>query len=393
MPWLKTLDSLGRRRSTRAAGARARPACTSRRGTPTSRSSSSCATTPATRPAARTTSTSPTGSPTCSWSGSRRTGCGRCSTRRRCPHLTDLYGDEFERAYLEAEQPGLYERQVPARQLYSPDDAHAGPDRQRLDDVQGPVQRAVQPDRRQPATTSCTCRTCAPRSSRSPTRPRPRCATSARSTSAASSSRRRRRQTFDFERLGEVVAHRGAASSTGSSTSTTTRPTTAESSNASWRPVGLGVMGLQDVFFKLRLPFDSRRGPGPVARGSAEEIYFHALWASTELAEAHGAAPRLRRHPRRARASCSSTCGASTPTDPSAWEPLRDAHRRARPAQLAAHRHRPDRHDRLDRRLLRVHRAAGVQPVQARDAVGRVPADQQLPGARPAGAAACGPRR
>ena len=60
-------------RSTRAAGARARPASTSSRGTPTSRSSSSCATTPARTPAARTTSTSPTGSPTCSCAGSRPT--------------------------------------------------------------------------------------------------------------------------------------------------------------------------------------------------------------------------------------------------------------------------------------------------------------------------------
>ena len=32
---------------------------------------------------------------------------------------------------------------------------------------------------------------------------------------------------------------------------------TADSSNRRWRPVGLGVMGLQDVFFKLNLPFDS----------------------------------------------------------------------------------------------------------------------------------------
>ena len=31
----------------------------------------------------------------------------------------------------------------------------------------------------------------------------------------------------------------------------------ARASNMKWRPVGLGVMGLQDVFFKLRLPFDS----------------------------------------------------------------------------------------------------------------------------------------
>ena len=31
----------------------------------------------------------------------------------------------------------------------------------------------------------------------------------------------------------------------------------ARGSNAKWRPVGLGTMGLQDVFFKMRLPFDS----------------------------------------------------------------------------------------------------------------------------------------
>ena len=35
------------------------------------------------------------------------------------PHLTDLYGEEFRQAYLAAEQAGLYERQVSARQLYS----------------------------------------------------------------------------------------------------------------------------------------------------------------------------------------------------------------------------------------------------------------------------------
>lgn len=31
----------------------------------------------------------------------------------------------------------------------------------------------------------------------------------------------------------------------------------AAASNPRWRPVDLGVMGLQDVFFALRLPFDS----------------------------------------------------------------------------------------------------------------------------------------
>ncbi|HAI59790.1 MAG TPA: ribonucleoside-diphosphate reductase subunit alpha, partial [Xanthomonadaceae bacterium] len=64
----------------------------------------------------------------------------------------------------------------------------------------------------------------------------------------------------------------------------------AAASNAQWRPVGLGLMGLQDVFFALRLPFDSDEAKALSTRISAE-IYFHALSASCELAEAKGAHP------------------------------------------------------------------------------------------------------
>lgn len=64
----------------------------------------------------------------------------------------------------------------------------------------------------------------------------------------------------------------------------------AGASNKKWRPVGLGVMGLQDVFFKLRLPFDS-----PAARELSqrisEEIYYSAVSASVELAEESGPFP------------------------------------------------------------------------------------------------------
>ncbi len=38
---------------------------------------------------------------------------------KKVPHLTDLYGAAFERAYVEAEEAGLFERQLPARHLYS----------------------------------------------------------------------------------------------------------------------------------------------------------------------------------------------------------------------------------------------------------------------------------
>ncbi|UJJ50755.1 MULTISPECIES: ribonucleoside-diphosphate reductase subunit alpha [Rhodanobacter] len=65
---------------------------------------------------------------------------------------------------------------------------------------------------------------------------------------------------------------------------------TARTANMKWRPVGLGVMGLQDVFFKLRLPFDSAEALALSTR-IAEEIYFNALSQSCELAEAEGAHP------------------------------------------------------------------------------------------------------
>ena len=61
-------------------------------------------------------------------------------------------------------------------------------------------------------------------------------------------------------------------------------------SNNRWRPVGLGLMGLQDVFFKLRLPFDSTEALALSTRIS-ECIYFHALSASCALAQKHGAHP------------------------------------------------------------------------------------------------------
>jgi ribonucleoside-diphosphate reductase alpha chain len=64
----------------------------------------------------------------------------------------------------------------------------------------------------------------------------------------------------------------------------------AAASNPRWRPVGLGVMGLQDVFFALRLPFDSAQARTLSAK-IAEEMYLTALETSAELAERDGAHP------------------------------------------------------------------------------------------------------
>ncbi|MFI6336910.1 ribonucleoside-diphosphate reductase subunit alpha [Streptomyces sp. NPDC050535] len=61
-------------------------------------------------------------------------------------------------------------------------------------------------------------------------------------------------------------------------------------SNARWRPVGLGAMGLQDVFFKLRLPFDSPEAKALSTR-IAERVMLAAYEASADLAERNGPLP------------------------------------------------------------------------------------------------------
>ncbi|MGK5529063.1 ribonucleoside-diphosphate reductase subunit alpha [Streptomyces sp. URMC 129] len=64
----------------------------------------------------------------------------------------------------------------------------------------------------------------------------------------------------------------------------------AAAANSRWRPVGLGVMGLQDVFFRLRLPFDSPEARALSTR-IAERIMLAAYETSAGLAERHGPLP------------------------------------------------------------------------------------------------------
>ena len=64
----------------------------------------------------------------------------------------------------------------------------------------------------------------------------------------------------------------------------------AAASNPRWRPVGLGLMGLQDAFFALRLPFDSAEARELSTRVQ-EEIYLTALEVSVDLARRHGPHP------------------------------------------------------------------------------------------------------
>ncbi|MBV9847682.1 MAG: ribonucleoside-diphosphate reductase subunit alpha [Kutzneria sp.] len=93
-------------------------------------------------------------------------------------------------------------------------------------------------------------------------------------------------------------------------------------SNPRWRPVGLGVMGLQDVFFTLRLPFDSPRARELSTR-IAEEVYLTALESSAELAASAGAHPAYART-RAARGELQPDLWGVTPTQTSRWAAVRE---------------------------------------------------------------------
>jgi len=62
----------------------------------------------------------------------------------------------------------------------------------------------------------------------------------------------------------------------------------ARRSNLRHRPVGIGVQGLQNVFYALGIPFDSPEAAA-LNKQIFETIYFAALSASCELAAQHGA--------------------------------------------------------------------------------------------------------
>jgi ribonucleoside-diphosphate reductase alpha chain len=93
-------------------------------------------------------------------------------------------------------------------------------------------------------------------------------------------------------------------------------------SNLRWRPVGLGLMGLQDVFFQMRLAFDSPEARA-LSRRISEEIYFHALSTSVDLAKDKG------RHPafdetRAARGELQFDAWDVAPEDTERWTRLRE---------------------------------------------------------------------
>jgi ribonucleoside-diphosphate reductase alpha chain len=198
------------------------------------------------------------------------------------PHLTDLYGPDFEKAYAKAEADGLAKVTVPARDLYARmmrSLAQTGNGWMTFKDQSNlKCNQTGKPGNVVHLSNLCT---------------EILEITSAEETAVCNLGSINCAKlvladgSFDFERLGQIV--RTAVKYLDRVINLNFYPTdTAQSSNQRWRPVGLGLMGLQDAFFQMRLPFDS---PAALELSTRiqEDIYFHAIDTSCELAKSLGA--------------------------------------------------------------------------------------------------------
>jgi ribonucleoside-diphosphate reductase alpha chain len=230
------------------------------------------------------------------------------------PELPDLWGDAFEAAYAAAEERGLAVRQVKARELYARmmrTVAETGNGWMTFKDA---ANRACNQTGAGAGTVhlSNLCTEIIE-------------VTSAEETAVCNLGslnlgRHVENGAFDFERLASNVRRAVRQLDRVIDVNYYAIPT-AVASNRRWRPVGLGVMGLQDVFFQLRLPFDADQARR-LSRRIQEEIYYAALTASCELAEERGPHPAFG-ETRAARGELQFDAWGVTPEDPVRWDGLR----------------------------------------------------------------------
>jgi ribonucleoside-diphosphate reductase alpha chain len=198
----------------------------------------------------------------------------------KVPQFCDLFGSAFREAYEKAEQDGLAQRQVKARELYSRMMrmlAETGNGWMTFKDAcnqksnqTGLPQNVVHLSNLCTEITEVTSHD----------------ETAVCNLGSINLARHVTDGAFDFEKLADTVRH--AVPLLDRVIDINFYPTqTAARSNRRWRPVGLGLMGLQDVFFQLKVPFDSDAAR-TVSQRIQEEIYYHALLASCELAQVHG---------------------------------------------------------------------------------------------------------
>ncbi|MEU1196102.1 ribonucleoside-diphosphate reductase subunit alpha [Streptomyces sp. NPDC005813] len=199
------------------------------------------------------------------------------------PELVDLWGDEFDAAYRKAEEAGLARKTIPARDLYGRmmrTLAQTGNGWMTFKDA---ANRAAN-QTAEPGHTVHSSNLCTEILEVTDDGETAVCNLGSINLGAFVGN-----GDIDWERLDETV--RTAVTFLDRVVDINFYPTEqAGRSNARWRPVGLGAMGLQDVFFKLRLPFDSAEAKALSTR-IAERIMLAAYEASADLAERNGPLP------------------------------------------------------------------------------------------------------
>ncbi|MFC9736850.1 ribonucleoside-diphosphate reductase subunit alpha [Streptomyces noursei] len=202
------------------------------------------------------------------------------------PQLVDLWGEEFDAAYRAAEAAGKALKQVPARVLYSRmmrTLAQTGNGWMTFKDAANrTANQTAEPGRVVHSSNLCT-------EILEVTDDGETAVCNLGSVNLAAHLRQDAgdgAEAMDWERLDATV--RTAVTFLDRVVDINFYPTEqAAASNSRWRPVGLGLMGLQDVFFRLRLPFDSAEARELSTRIS-ERIMLAAYEASADLAERHG---------------------------------------------------------------------------------------------------------
>jgi ribonucleoside-diphosphate reductase alpha chain len=231
------------------------------------------------------------------------------------PDLPDLYGAAFEQRYVEAEQAGLATRTVRARELYARmmrTLAQTGNGWMTFKDKSNRAcNQTALPGRTVHLSNLCTEILEVTSNGESAV-----CNLGSINLGRHTFVRDDGSVGFDFEKLARTV--RVAVRQLDRVIDLNYYPIdSTRVSNLRWRPVGLGVMGLQDVFFQMRLPFDAPEARA-LSRAIAAEIYYHALSSSVALAAEKGRHPAFEET--RA-ASSSSTPGASSPKTSNAGTP------------------------------------------------------------------------
>jgi len=196
------------------------------------------------------------------------------------PQLTDLYGEEFEKVYTQAESDQLFVRQVPARDLYAKmmkTLAETGNGWMTFKDATNlKCNQTGRKNRVVHLSNLCTEITEVTSNEE----------TAVCNLGSINLSNYVIDGKFDFEKLERVA--KKAVVYLDRVIDINYYPTDqARHSNRRWRPIGLGIMGLQDAFFQLRMEFDSKEAL-ELSNRIQETIYYAAVWASNQLAKESG---------------------------------------------------------------------------------------------------------